>query len=232
MYKWRAEMDNCPFQDLVDEDLGLYVTIYYQFEDSDIPDYLIYKDIKLKPETQDELVAYKELKKIQDHVTEFVRKGLNLFLCGSCGTGKSSWGIKILKQYIYDNPELENPTVVYASVPKILENFMVNRFSKDFLKYLDKIKTCPLLLLDDIAFTKMSPDFSMVMYNIVQYRLDNGLSTIYTSNACGQMNAGQPNEVSDLYRILDNPLLYSRIWNSCRDCHKIILHGRDRRGDK
>lgn len=233
MYEWilpTSDGDsNCPFPDLVKQDPKLYATIWYQFKDSDIPEDLMFADIKLKPEKGNLLdkEAFDQLKKIQDNIDEFVEKGLNLFIGGRVtGTGKTSWGIKLLKQYIYNNPDFINPTVVYVSVPEFINYLSRVKFdkahTKEFNDYINKLKNCDLLLFDDIGFKPFDDYTQEVMYNITNFRANykHYSSTIYTSNKMGD----------DLLRIVGGELLYSRIYTNCR--FKVSLEGHDRRGDK
>ncbi|MGM9834607.1 MAG: ATP-binding protein [Bacilli bacterium] len=233
MYEWKLPTsngdNNCPFPDLVKQDPRLYVTIWYQFRDSDIPDDLMFSDIQLKPEpgNDKDKAAFIQLRKIKDNIDEFVEKGLNLFIGGRVtGTGKTSWGIKLLKQYIYNNPDFINPTVVYVSVPEFISYLSRVRYDKFYTKelndYINKLKNCDLLLFDDIGFKPFDDYIQEVMYNITNFRANSKSysSTIYTSNKMGD----------DLLRIVGGDLLYSRIYTNCR--FKVSLEGHDRRGDK
>lgn len=233
MYEWKLPAsngdNNCPFPDLVKQDPRLYVTIWYQFRDSDIPEDLMFSDIQLKPEqgNDKDKAAFIQLRKIKDNIDEFVEKGLNLFIGGRVtGTGKTSWGIKLLKQYIYNNPDFINPTVVYVSVPEFISYLSRVRYDKSYTKelsdYINKLKNCDLLLFDDIGFKPFDDYIQEVMYNITNFRANSKSysSTIYTSNKMGE----------DLLKILGGDLLYSRIYTNCR--FKVSLEGHDRRGDK
>lgn len=233
MYEWKLPTsngdNNCPFPDLVKQDPRLYVTIWYQFRDSDIPEDLMFSDIQLKPEqgNDKDKAAFIQLRKIKDNIDEFVEKGLNLFIGGRItGTGKTSWGIKLLKQYIYNNPDFINPTVVYVSVPEFISYLSRVRYDKSYTKelsdYINKLKNCDLLLFDDIGFKPFDDYIQEVMYNITNFRANSKSysSTIYTSNKMGE----------DLLRIVGGDLLYSRIYTNCR--FKVSLEGHDRRGDK
>ena len=233
MYEWKLPTsngdNNCPFPDLVKQDPRLYVTIWYQFRDSDIPEDLMFSDIQLKPEqgNDKDKAAFIQLRKIKDNIDEFVEKGLNLFIGGRVtGTGKTSWGIKLLKQYIYNNPDFINPTVVYVSVPEFISYLSRVRYDKSYTKelndYINKLKNCDLLLFDDIGFKPFDDYIQEVMYNITNFRANSKSysSTIYTSNKMGE----------DLLKILRGDLLYSRIYTNCR--FKVSLEGHDRRGDK
>lgn len=233
MYEWKLPTsngdNNCPFPDLVKQDPRLYVTIWYQFRDSDMPEDLMFSDIQLKPEqgNDKDKAAFIQLRKIKDNIDEFVEKGLNLFIGGRItGTGKTSWGIKLLKQYIYNNPDFINPTVVYVSVPEFISYLSRVRYDKSYTKelndYINKLKNCDLLLFDDIGFKPFDDYIQEVMYNITNFRANSKSysSTIYTSNKMGE----------DLLRIVGGDLLYSRIYTNCR--FKVSLEGHDRRGDK
>ncbi len=231
MYKWelpsRDGTNNCPFPDLVKNNAALYATVWYQFNDSDIPDDLMFSEIPLIPEpgNDKDKQAFVQLKKIQNNIDEFVEKGLNLFIGGRVtGTGKTSWGIKLLKQYIYNNPDFINPTAVYVSVPEFISYLNRVKFDKSYTRelngYINKLKNCDLLLFDDIGFKPFDDYIQEVMYNITNFRANSKSysSTIYTSNKMGE----------DLLRIVGGDLLYSRIYTSCR--FKVSLEGHDRRG--
>lgn len=231
MYEWelpsRDGVNNCPFPDLVKNNAALYATVWYQFNDSDIPDDLMFSEIPLIPEpgNDKDKQAFVQLKKIQNNIDEFVEKGLNLFIGGRVtGTGKTSWGIKLLKQYIYNNPDFINPTAVYVSVPEFISYLNRVKFDKSYTRelngYINKLKNCDLLLFDDIGFKPFDDYIQEVMYNITNFRANSKSysSTIYTSNKMGE----------DLLRIVGGDLLYSRIYTSCR--FKVSLEGHDRRG--
>lgn len=232
MYDWKLPnvdgTSNCPFPQIVKENPVLYATLWYQFNDSDIPDTLMFSDIQLRPEpgNDKDKQAFVKLRQIQDNIDEFVEKGLNLFIGGRVtGTGKTSWGIKLLKQYIYNNPDFINPTVVYVSVPEFISYLSRVRYDKSYTdelnNYINKLKRCDLLLFDDIGFKPFDDYTQEVMYNITNYRANckQYSSTIYTSNKMGE----------DLLKIVGGELLYSRIYTNCR--FKISLEGHDRRGD-
>ena len=50
------------------------------------------------------------------------------------------------------------------------------------LAEIDKIKKQQLLILDDIGVGKLTPERQAMYYYIIDYRISNGLQTIYTSN--------------------------------------------------
>lgn len=234
MYEYRLTKDNCPFPDILEtEGTQWYATIYHQFSMSGIPDRLIYDDIKLKPSNSEEIESFRELIKILNHIEEFTNKGLNLFLYGTTGTGKTSFGIKLLKQYIHEfyyiHPLMTGcPTVLYVNVPKLLNIYD----KKSSIELLENMSKCDLLLLDDIGFKVLPDSFVQILHPIIQDRLEEGLSTIYTSNVAGHVRDGESIESTKLFCNLGNSLLYSRTWGSCRPEHRLPLTGRDRREGK
>lgn len=232
MYSWKLpngkDNPNCPFPKLCFNDPTLYATLWYQFNDSDIPEGLMFADIKLTPEKGNprDKIAFEQLKKIQDNIDEFVDKSINLFIGGRVtGTGKTSWGVKLLKQYIHNNPEYLNPTSVYVSMPEFMDYLTRTKNSRthanELAAYIQKLKVCDLLLFDDIGFRPFDDYVQGIMYNITNYRANAKTcsSTIYTSNQSAE----------NLLRIVGGELLYSRIYTNCR--YKVSLEGHDRRGE-
>lgn len=161
------------------------------------------------------------LKSIQDNIVDFVSKGNNLYIYSShCGNGKTSWALRLAQSYI-DNIWYKcdiSCKVLFISVPKFFISLKDNITNKS--EYIQHIKEnvidCDLVIWDDIG-TKVGTEFEIEnMLNIVDNRLCNGKSNIYTSN----MEPVLLNE-----RV--GQRLYSRIVNMSTN---IQLHGLDKRG--
>lgn len=104
-----------------------------------------------------------------------VQKGL--FLSGSFGSGKT-----YLVSALFN--ELAKKDVKSAIVfwPEFLRN-LKSSFNSDYGEKFEKIKKAPLLLIDDIGaenLTSWARD--EVLCPIVQYRMEEGLPTFFTSN--------------------------------------------------
>lgn len=161
----------------------------------------------LTPENVDEK-AFEDLDNIKNHINKFVDKGMNLYLWShNVGNGKTSWAMKIgqafqypldtINQKIFDLDEdlyRENYVTKYGYHKKV---YMVNvtkyliklkrsfndtTLQEEVSEMEAKMKNLPLVIFDDIG-TKTATDFDRdIIYDIINTRLDKGLSSIYTSN--------------------------------------------------
>lgn len=108
-----------------------------------------------------------------------------LTLIGNCGCGKTHLAFTAAWYNIIHNEE----TTLYFSVPMMLVKLQAtfNRPKYDdtaetFDKLIDKIKDTPLLILDDIGSQKRSEWETATLDMLVDYRYENELPTIFTSN--------------------------------------------------
>ena len=164
---------------------------------------------------------FNELKNIESNIVEFVEKGTNLFIHSkNCGNGKTQWSIRLLQENvnkIWHTSALEC-RVLFVSVPQLLTALKNNISQTDeYAEHIKKnISNADLVVFDEIA-SKAGTSFELEQLLImINDRIDNGKSNIYTSNVCG---------VDLLQSVGDR--LYSRIANMSVD---IELFGRDKRG--
>ncbi len=131
-----------------------------------------------------DLVTEKERNNILKYIKDFLKKKINneevkgLYLSGSFGSGKSYILSALLN-------ELSNKgfTCVNVHYPRLLQRLKssFNEFNYD--EVLDEIMTSDILLLDDIgAENNTSWSRDEVLGTILQYRMDNNLTTFFTSN--------------------------------------------------
>ena len=122
-----------------------------------------------------EIVKY--LKEFKDKF-ESDNKTKGLYLCGSFGSGKS-YLISALINEISKNGV--NAVIMYY--PNLLSNLKASFNTEDFDIKLNSIMKSDILLIDDIGAennTAWSRD--EILGTILQYRMDNKLSTFFTSN--------------------------------------------------
>ena len=116
-----------------------------------------------------------------------VDEGRGLYIWGkSTGNGKTSWACKIMSYFfrkIAFNTGLENEGL-YIFLPTFLEDLRDNYDNKDpeFDEVLRMIKTCRLLIIDDIGAERVTDWVRERMVSIINTRVSNNLTTIYTSN--------------------------------------------------
>lgn len=166
--------------------------------------------------------AFIELKNIESNIEDFVNKGKNLYIYSSiCGNGKSSWSLRLLNSYIqhtWATSSTDDCKGLFINVPKFLISLKDNISQKS--PYIEHIKAnvlkADLVIWDDIA-TKGFTQFEMEnVLNIINNRIEEGKSNIYTSNMIGE----------ELQNAIGNRL-YSRIVNFSQ---VITFVGQDKRG--
>lgn len=113
---------------------------------------------------------YKDFKK------DTKQKGL--YLSGSFGSGKTFIVSALLNELAKDGYK---SVVVYY--PELLRSLKEGFGNEDYNDRLNEIKKCDLLLLDDIGAESVSNwNRDEILGTILQYRMDNKLSTFFTSN--------------------------------------------------
>lgn len=117
--------------------------------------------IALKPENGEDLEAFTTLDNYKNDVLSMVDEGRGLYIWGkSTGNGKTSWACKIMSYFfrkIAFNTGLENEGL-YIFLPTFLEDLRDNYDNKDpeFDEILRMIKTCRLLIIDDIGAERVT----------------------------------------------------------------------------
>ena len=96
---------------------------------------------------------------------EFIRQGLNLFITGSSGTGKSfiatALGYEACKNGI---------KTCYANASKLMGNLKVAKTKGTLEQELRKIERCPLLILDDLFLVPLDPKERALLLDIIEDR--------------------------------------------------------------
>lgn len=167
-------------------------------------------------------VEYDELNNIKKHIKQFVNSGENLYICSSIsGNGKTSWAIKLLKEYVLKVwPESElRCRVLFISVPKFLLELKSNISKKsEYIEYItENILSADLVVWDDIA-TKAATEFEHEhLLSLIDNRLFNNKSNIFTSNILTQ-NLSQ--------------LVGSRLASRINQSIIVEFKGKDKRGVK
>ena len=160
----------------------IYPQMKWHFDNSGLPQSK-YMPIHLRPQSND-IRAFNKLADIRENIDEFVEQGKNLYICGKIpGNGKTSWAIKMLQTYFHYVAEGNIFTVkgMFVSVPDLLLRL------KDFnnpleSEYKENLKSCDLLILDDIAVTGISQYDYLQLFSLVDGRILAGKSIIFTSN--------------------------------------------------
>lgn len=167
---------------------------------------------------------------IFDTINEHVTIGNNLgFIHPSKGTGKTYTAISFAMEYMLNNvmnPEkfdFEHPIVKYVKfgtwANDLRQVYQLNDedYSLKILRNMRTMKEVPLLVLDDIGSGRLTKYVRDLTYDLIDYRKENKLSTIFTSN----LGIPQLEGEDTLGDIITSRLLYNTT--------VFQLGGRDRR---
>ena len=161
------------------------------------------------------------LKTIENNIENFVNEGKNLYIYSQkCGNGKTSFALRLAQTYvnkIWYKCDI-SCKILFISVPKFFISLKDNISNKnDYIQHIkENVIDCDLVIWDDVG-TKVGTEFEMEnMLNILDNRISNGKSNIYTSNML-------PTQLIE--RVGER--LYSRIVNLSEN---VQLNGQDKRG--
>lgn len=131
-----------------------------------------------------DLINEKERLGIIKYIKEFLKKKVSnepvkgLYLSGSFGSGKSYVLSALLNEL-----SLKGYSTVNVYYPTLLQKIKSSIDDGSYEDILDEICMCDILLLDDIgAENNTSWSRDDILGTIVQYRMDNELTTFFTSN--------------------------------------------------
>lgn len=209
----------CQTKDNCSVDCIRYAEMKYLIDNSGLPNNLKGKTI-LMPEKVD-YDAFVSLANIKDNIEDFVKEGKNLYIYSeNVGNGKSSWLAKILKTYFNriwaGNGFKKRGYFLYLPTFLIELKESISNKNDELEELKEFLKTVDLLCIDDIAASTLSEYEHNYLLYIIETRLSNGLSTLYSSNL---------NEEGLLQYL--GTRLKSRVFNNSQIIH---LQGSDRRG--
>ncbi len=101
----------------------------------------------------------------------------SLLMIGGAGRGKTHLASAIGREVIR-----KGYPVVYESATNIVNKFEAERFGRDVKADPERYYNCALLIIDDLG-TEFNTQFTLsVLFNLINHRIINGLSTIVTTN--------------------------------------------------
>lgn len=165
---------------------GREIVRNYLYGESNIPPAYLKSKIELIPEKVD-VPAFIRLKNIHDDCSRFVKQHWNLNLYSSdVGNGKTSWAIKIMKNFIDSYAcNWGNYDCLFINVPEFMmmgKNFSDPTAQQQFNSLKNRAMTASLVIFDEIASKRSSEFDEQLLYTLINYRINNQKSTIYTSN--------------------------------------------------
>ena len=140
--------------------------------------------------------AYKTVRAYVDSLQENLKSGNGLILKGNVGTGKTSLAIAIM-QHMIRNGDINCYFVPLAS----LLDEIFTRQGNDRAEYVDKLKNCKLLVIDDLGQEHSEGWVQLKFENIISERYNRCRSTIFTSNlTADQMKNRYTERIIDRFR--------------------------------
>lgn len=133
-------------------------------------------------------LAWQWLEDYRSNVVKNVNEGRNVVITSSTvGNGKTSWAIRLLQRYIAETAldgllDVKGVFCVSSSMLEIFGDFGYFETSIEFFNYLNRLKTCRLLVIDEVGSGRVTQVSYNHFYDLINYRVDNNLCTIYTTN--------------------------------------------------
>lgn len=159
--------------------------------------------IVLYPSCKEDVESFEILSEIKKNIAAMVEQGFNLYIkSNQRQNGKTSWGIKILQNYIHHliGKPGSKDRALYLDLNEYLRELKLSFDSKDKeFKETEKVmRECDLLVLDGIDEVRLSEYERNYLKMIIKSRLANNLSNIFI----GRNTAG------DLINAIGNDLKY------------------------
>ena len=157
---------------------------YYNEIKNELINNEIYKRVKDYSKNRNELSVYynvgKLLSEAGKHYGEGIIKEYSRKLTIEIGSGYGISNLKRMRQfYLIVEKGVKSVTVYY---PEFLRE-LKGRFGEDYNEVFNKVRKAPLLLLDDIgAETVTNWNRDEILGSLLQYRMQEGLPTFFTSN--------------------------------------------------
>ena len=207
----KADTESC------NESCKAFILFEAIYSNSNIPK-RYQRDIPLYPGEGD-LEAFKTLQGFKLNIVDKVENGENLFIYSTgTGNGKTSWATKIANEYMRKrvfSKDIDN-LIYYVSTPELMEDLRRGYSDGEYDSIIFKLKNSDIVIFDDIGAEKSSEWVRERLYTIINHRVVEGLTTIYTSNL----------NISDIYTNLGN-----RVGSRIKEGTTFVeLRGHDRRG--
>lgn len=161
-------------------------TLRHLYNYANIPKIYL-EDSSLVAYSEEDKKAYTSLVNIENNIESFIKNGNNLYLYSkNTGNGKTSWAIRLLKNYlksIWYKCDIKCHGL-YLPVSKYflsLKNSFNNK--NDFIDNIkNELTSVELIIWDDIFNKTLTPYESEVLLSLLDDRISNNLSNIFTAN--------------------------------------------------
>lgn len=196
-----------------------------------------WKPIKMSHDYLDDEV-WETMKAILVDCEFFVKRGFNLYLYGDTGCGKTSWAIKLMLNYFATIAEKNDFVTrgLYINVSSFLRDAKLHITYPDpqYAEFLETIKTCDLVIWDDIGQTNPSNYESQWLYSFINDRLLAKKSNIFTSNLSPEQLETLDKRLesricvgSDCLHITGPDLRYAHTYTEFMNSDEVVLDGTD-----
>lgn len=169
--------------------------------------------IVLYPSCKEDVESFEILSEIKKNIAAMVEQGFNLYIkSNQRQNGKTSWGIKILQNYIHHliGKPGSKDRALYLDLNEYLRELKLSFDSKDKeFKETEKVmRECNLLVLDGIDEVRLSEYERNYLKMIIKSRLANNLSNIFIGrNTAGNLINAIGNDLK--YYVEDNSTVIS-----------------------
>ena len=169
---------------------------------------------------------------IQNSISFVLDQRIGIYLFGGTGVGKTTTAAAILNEFVIERVRLhlKGERKIKGQVGMFIalsefQNIYNAQFRGNFevqsstaikyYRYKQNMMNCELLVVDDIATRDATESFTNELFEIIDYRAVNGLTTIYTSNVA----------IKDISKFLGDRIA-SRIEGTTKP---LLLKGKDNR---
>ena len=169
--------------------------------------------IVLYPSCKEDVESFEILSEIKKNIAAMVEQGFNLYIkSNQRQNGKTSWGIKILQNYIHHliGKPGSKDRALYLDLNEYLRELKLSFDSKDkeFKETEKAMRECDLLVLDGIDEVRLSEYERNYLKMIIKSRLANNLSNIFIGrNTAGNLINAIGNDLK--YYVEDNSTVIS-----------------------
>lgn len=169
--------------------------------------------IVLYPSCKEDVESFEILSEIKKNIAAMVEQGFNLYIkSNQRQNGKTSWGIKILQNYIHHliGKPGSKDRALYLDLNEYLRELKLSFDNKDKeFKETEKVmRECDLLVLDGIDEVRLSEYERNYLKMIIKSRLANNLSNIFIGrNTAGNLINAIGNDLK--YYVEDNSTVIS-----------------------
>lgn len=188
--------------------------------------------------------------KLAEYVTDF--SGSLYLFSTATGTGKTTSAASLIGEYViasylgalkagkqppqqpaYFLDVNEWQTLYNGFNRKNVPQDIAERYSRPYYDMMERAKKAPFAALDDLGVRNASEAFRSDLHTVINYRVTNGLPTVYTSNIPMISKVKPDDRVEalkpyDLYDVFDVRLL-DRIRDNCE---LLVFEGKSKRGRK